>query len=200
LKNYQTLADTVIISHKNKLVHSGDELKLIGTGRSAFVFRIEESDKVIKVFYPQFVHVAKEETDIYQVLQGISYFPTVYNSGPNYIVMDFIEGATLFECLTKGKFVTSAHIKEIDYALSLAAERGLNPSDIHLRNILITPAGDIKMIDVARFRQKKDCTQWHDLKKAYRRHYLKPYFPKKIPAPILNALAFLYKKELIPTY
>ena len=31
-----------------------------------------------------------------------------------------------------GHIITSDHLKEIDYALSLASKQGLNPSDIHL--------------------------------------------------------------------
>ena len=114
--------------------------------------------------------------------------------------MDYIEGHTLFECLSTGKIITPNHLKEIDYALSLASKQGLNPSDIHLRNIFITSTGEIKIIDVARFRQKKDCKQWANLKKAYYQLYQKPLFPKRIPAPLLNIIAFHYKKGLIPTY
>ena len=201
MKSYQALAETVIISDQNnRLIQSDDSLTLVGTGRSAYVFRIESSNKVIKIFFPRFVHVAKEEADIYKELQGIDYYPSVYESGTNYIVMDFIEGLTFFECITNGKKITPNHICEVDYALSLARDRGLNPSDIHLRNILITSQGEVKLIDVARFRQKKSCTQWQDIKKAYYQLYYKRLFPKKIPAPLLNSVAFLYKKQLIPTY
>ena len=201
MESYQALAETVHISEKNnRLMRSDDSLTLVGTGRSAYVFRIESSNKVIKIFFPRFVHVAKEEAEIYKELQGIGYYPTIYDSGINYIVMDFIEGLTFFECITHGKKITPHHIYEVDYALSLAIDRGLNPSDIHLRNIFITSQGEVKLIDVARFRQKKDCTQWHDIKKAYYQLYYKRLFPKKIPAPLLNSVAFLYKKQLIPTY
>jgi predicted Ser/Thr protein kinase len=198
LKTYQELANTVVISpKKNRLLHYDDSLKLVGTGRSAFVFRINNSSKAIKVFFPNYTYIAKEEADIYIALHDISYFPTVYDSGLNYIVMDFIEGRTLFECVNQGIPITAEHIKEIDAALLLASNRGLNPSDIHLRNIFITSTNDIKLIDVARFRQTKDCTQWSDLKSAYVLYYKKRYFPKKIPAPIMNTVAFFYKKQLI---
>jgi len=201
MESYQALAETVVISDKNnRLMQCDDSLTLVGTGRSAYVFRIKSSNKVIKVFFPRFVHVAKEEAEIYKELQGIDYYPSGYDSGANYIVMDFIEGLTFFECITNGKKITPNHINEVDYALSLAIDRGLNPSDIHLRNIFITSQGEVKLIDVARFRQKKDCTQWHDIKKAYYQLYYKRFFPKKIPAPLLNSVAFLYKKQMIPTY
>src|SRR5699024_2866521 len=89
---------------------------------------------------------------------------------------------------------------EVDCALSLASDMGLNPSDIHLRNIIITPNDDIKLIDVARYRQKKECRQWNDLKNAHHQFYRKYFFMRKIPAFLLNSVAFLYKKGFIPSY
>ena len=99
--------------------------------------------------------------------------------------MDYIEGLTLFECISNGKLITSAHIKEIDNALSLALAKGLNPSDIHLRNIFITSNGEIKIIDVARFRQRKNCMQWHDyLKKLIISFIANAIFRKKLLFPL----------------
>ncbi|MFS0577474.1 protein kinase family protein [Sporosarcina sp. 179-K 3D1 HS] len=200
MQTYQALANTVVINTENRLIRYDDSLQHIGTGRSAFVFRIKSTMKAMKVYFPAFAYLAKEETEIYRRLQDLTYYPSVYESGPNYIVMDYIEGHTLFECLSCGKIITSAHMKEIDHALSLAATRGLNPSDIHLRNIFITDADEIKIIDVARFRQTKHCRQWQDIKKAYEKLYCKRLFPKKVPAPCQNIIANLYKKGCIPTY
>lgn len=200
MSNYLELVNSIIINEKNRLISYDNSLKLVGTGRSAFVFRIKSSNIAIKVFFPSSMYIAKEEAEIYQSLQNINYFPSIYESGLNYIVMDYIDGYTLFDCMTHGKIITSNHIKEIDNALSLASSLGLNPSDIHLRNIFITSNDEIKLIDVARYRQIKNCRQWNDLKKAYRQFYRKRFFLKKLPVPILNILAFLYKKGLIPYY
>ncbi len=200
MNTFQELAKTVIIRKKNRLISYDDSLILVGTGRSAFVFRIKTTNKAIKVFFPDFIHIAKEEAAIYKALQDITYFPSIYDSGLNYIVMDYIDGQTLFECMTQGKLITSAHINEIDYALSLASNLALNPSDIHLRNIFITSNDEIIIIDVARFRQVKDCRQWDNLKKAYYQAYTRRFFAKKMPAPLLNIVAFLYKKGLLPSY
>lgn len=195
---YQQLASTVNIASKNNRLLSYDvSLTLIGTGRSAYVFRIKESDQAIKIFFPEYKHIAKDETDIYLKLKGISYFPTIYAFGENYIVMDYIQGRTLFECVNEGVAIKESHVREIDYALSLAAERGLNPSDIHLRNLFITTNDEVKLIDVARFNQTKNCSQWDDLKYVYHRFYSKRMFPKKIPAVILNIFAYLYRKPII---
>ncbi|MET0785941.1 MAG: protein kinase family protein [Paenisporosarcina sp.] len=198
MDTYQQLVDSVIISSKsNRLLSYDDSLTLIGTGRSAFVFQINESNQAIKVFFPEFKHIAEEEAEIYRKLEGISYFPIIYASGENYLVMDFIEGRTLFRCINDGATIKETHIRDTDYALSLAAERGLNPSDIHLRNIIITTNDEVKLIDVARFNQTKNCSQWDDLKYVYHRFYSKRMFPKKIPASILNVFAYFYKKPLI---
>lgn len=182
MTTYEALAKTVIINNKNRLVSYDRSLKLVGKGRSAFVFRIKATNVVIKIFLPDYTFIAKEEATIYQELEGIPYFPKLYDSGLNYIVIDYIKGLTLFECITYGRIITSAHIKEIDRAISLARNLGLNPSDIHLRNIFITRNNEIKLSDVARFRQKKDCRQWENLTKAYYQFYCKYYLPKKMPA------------------
>ena len=200
MRNYQELVNSVIVNKKNRLVSYDNSLILIGTGRSAFVFRVKSSTKAVKVFFPTFTHIAKEEAEIYKSLQDIEYFPSIYETGLNYLVMDYIDGHTLFECMTRGRVITSDHIKEIDYALSLASNLGLNPSDIHLRNILITSSDEIKLIDVARYRQLKNCRQWSDLKKAHQQVYSNRFFSKKVPPFFLNAIAFLYKKGLIPQF
>jgi predicted Ser/Thr protein kinase len=200
LDTYEKLAQTVKINKNNHLIDFDDSLLHIGTGRSAFVFRIRSTMQAIKVYYPSFPHLAREEAEIYGKLQDITYYPTVYSSGENYIAMDYIEGLTLFDCIVVGKVIMADHIAEIDRALSMATSRGLNPSDIHLRNIFITADDNIKIIDVARFRQKKHCHQWNNLKKSYRQLYSKRFFPKKIPAAILNGVAWLYKNGWIPFY
>ncbi|MGM0873228.1 MAG: protein kinase family protein [Bacillota bacterium] len=173
------------------------ELVQIGTGRSACVFKIKGTNKVIKVFPPQFIHIAQIESDIYRMLTDIDYFPTIYETGPNFLTMDYIKGETLFSCLNKGIPIDVKHIKEVDHILDLVRKAGLNPSDIHLRNIIITPDNKIKMIDVARFKQKKHCTQWEDLKNAYFCYYQHPLFPKKFPESILNLVAALYKRQIM---
>lgn len=170
-------------------------LEFIGEGRSAIAFKIQSTNKVLKVFFPNCTHIAKEEAEIYEILKGNPYYPTLYEAGDNFLLIDYIKGSTLFKCLSQGIPLTESTIKETDHALSLARQAGLNPSDIHLRNIILTPEGKVKLIDVARFRQTKDCRQWPDLKKAFFSYYSKAYFPKKIPVSVLNTIAYLYKKR-----
>ncbi|HYK74935.1 MAG TPA: protein kinase family protein [Pseudoneobacillus sp.] len=202
MTSFSVLAQSVKFTKKGSRVLLNEKhptLELIGAGRSAFVFRIGSTEKVIKVFYPGFNKLAKEESEIYKVISDTPYYPTLYEAGGNYLVIDYIEGNTLFNCLEKGKPITNENIKQIDLAIQLAINKGLNPSDIHLKNIFITTSGNIKMVDVARFRQTKSCTQWGELKAAFHTLYQQRWFPKKIPTFFLNLIAILYKKNLLPS-
>ncbi|MEK3889211.1 protein kinase family protein [Bacillus sp. FSL K6-3431] len=193
---FKKLAESVIITNKHnkpEIIKYDDSLTLVGVGRSAFVFKIQHTNKALKVFFPTHRHLAQEEADVYKSIQHIDFYSALHEAGINYIVIDFIEGYTFFECLTRGIRISEKEIQKVDLALKLARKEGLNPSDIHLRNILITSNKDIKMIDVARFRQRKACNQWLDLKTAFYRYYNKRFFPKKIPAFILNWIAAFYK-------
>jgi predicted Ser/Thr protein kinase len=200
MKSFSELAQSVKFTGKGtkiRLDELDDELEIIGKGRSAYVFRVRGADQAIKVFFPTYQFLAKEEADIYSLLQGNDYYPKLYDTGHNYLVIDYISGNTLFECLVKGIQINDHHIKAVDKALMVAKEKGLNPSDIHLRNIMITTEGRIKLIDVARFHQVKHCSQWDDLKQAYHSFYRR--LPNKYPEFVLNLIAFLYKKRFIPS-
>lgn len=202
MNQYEHLANSVVYSirgSKTVLIHKDSSLKLIGEGRSAFAFRIKGSDLVLKVFFPQFEKIAEEEAGIYKDLAGNPFFPSLHEYGRNYLVMDYVRGKTLYQCLANGMPIAAGHIEEVDHALKLAREKGLNPSDIHLRNIIITPDGEVKLIDVARFRQTKRCSQWEDLKTAFYKYYRHERFPKKMPEPAINLIAFFYKKGLLPS-
>ncbi|WP_102264974.1 protein kinase family protein [Mesobacillus jeotgali] len=202
MNHYKHLADSVVYSTrglKAALIHKAPSLKLIGEGRSAFAFRINGTNLVLKVFFPQFEKVAEEEAGIYKELAGNPFFPTLHEAGSNYLVMDYVRGMTLYQCLVNGMPIAAGYIDEVDHALKLVREKGLNPSDIHLRNIIITPEDEVKLIDVARFRQAKQCSQWEDLKSAFYKYYRHERFPKKMPEPAMNLIAYFYKKGLLPS-
>jgi hypothetical protein len=203
LKQYKHLAESVRFRRESgiwKPITYDRQLLYGGEGRSAVVYRIQGTDKALKIFYPDKVHIAKEEAEIYRLLSGVSNYPELHESGRTYIVIDWIDGKTLFQCLEEGIDIPRELVHEADLALQAARKRGLNPSDVHLRNIMITKEGEIALIDVARFRQTKDCMNWEDIKTAYSYFYTKPFFPKRIPKFLLNMIGFMYKMRLLPVY
>ncbi|MDZ5712863.1 protein kinase family protein [Jeotgalibacillus haloalkalitolerans] len=194
MEDYSSLAESVRFNDDDSVLKAASECLLIGVGRSAAVFKIKDQDKVMKVFFPDHEKTAEEEAEIYHLLAGSEFYPSVYDSGENYLVIDYVEGKTFFQCLSEGIVIEKKHIDEVDEALGVARNRGLKPSDVHLRNIMLKPDGHIMMIDLARFRQEKVYErQWEDLKRVWK-YYHKSYFPKKMPAAVLNGAAFLYKK------
>lgn len=196
---YQELADSIVMEKKGRipqLKSYSNALQLVGAGRSAYVFKVQDEQIALKVFFPNKAYIAAEEAAIYRTLPSGSYFPTLHEAGKNYIVIDYLDGHTLFHCLENGIYIPVEKIHAINDALEMARKVGLNPSDIHLKNIIITSKQEVKLIDVARFRQKKKDRQWDDLQKVYFRGYAKSYFPKRIPRSILNCVATIYKTGL----
>ncbi|MBB6453533.1 putative Ser/Thr protein kinase [Salirhabdus euzebyi] len=183
-----------------KLVKYPAELHLIGKGRSAAVFQLGSQQKAVKVFYPSFKHLAEKEVAIYQCLNSSAYYPEIFEVGPSYFVMELFTGLTLYECLNKGIEITPRMIEEVDHALEFAKSKGLNPSDIHLRNIILTESNEIKIIDVVRFTQDKTCYQWRDLKNAYLHYYQLKYFPKKYPKFLMELIIRLYRFRILPIH
>jgi RIO-like serine/threonine protein kinase len=203
-KLYEHLVQSVVFKRYKEevLVLSFDKthLSIIGSGRSAYVFKLEGTNRALKVFYSPHEHLAKKEAEIYDKLKGIPSFPELYESGDDYIVIDFIEGHTIFECLVKGIHINGKVLEEVDRSIAKARQLGLNPSDIHLHNILLTTDGEVKLIDVVRFDQIKHCTQWEDLKRAYHKFYKKRLFPKKLPHKLLLLIAYFYKRNLLKRF
>lgn len=193
---YQHYVASIKWVHKRKTVTVIDHhpnLEFIGKGRSAVVFKIKKEARVIKVFYPPYEKTALQEKRNYEKVNGSLYYPTIYEGGPNYLVMDLIAGKTFFQCLSEGIPIKTAYVKQVEVALQEARNNGLNPSDIHLHNLLVTSEGQVRIIDIARFSQTKQCQQWHDLKKGYKRHYHRFYFPKKVPKWLMNGVACFYR-------
>lgn len=195
MNRYEIYADVSFEQdvHETRVTAYHQDLELHGIGRSAAVFRVKDTRLVIKVFFPGYTQIAAEEAVIYRTLEGLPQFPHLYEVGPTYIVIDYIEGKTLFECLTKGIWIDSTYIEQVDEALIQARQLGLTPSDVHLRNIILTPGGRIYLIDLARFRQGQHIDhQWEDLKRMYRLYRLR-FVPKRYSDRLLNGIAYLYR-------
>ncbi|RWZ54935.1 serine/threonine protein kinase [Halobacillus fulvus] len=182
----------------DKVVSYPSELEWVGQGRSAVVFRIPQSDRVVKIFYPQFHALARIEADVYRKLANHDLFPELFEAGDGYLVMEYIEGVTLYDCLVQGIPITEEMIHGVDEALDFARRKGLNPSDTHLKNIILTSDQNIKVIDVVRFTQEEECPHWEDLKKAYFKYYQRSYFPKKYPKFFVELIIRLYRRRWLP--
>src|SRR5882762_5615563 len=70
---------------------------------------------------------------------------TLYDVGPNYLVMEFVEGETLAGPLPIGTALNQA--RQIAEAIEAAHEKGIVHRDLKPANIKVTPGGSIKVLD-----------------------------------------------------
>ncbi|WP_235001546.1 serine/threonine protein kinase [Halobacillus sp. Marseille-P3879] len=182
-----------------KVKNIPEEFSLIGQGRSAAVFKVTGFRSLaIKVFYPEYKDLAFKEAAIYLKLEDHTYYPELIEYGEGYLVMEYLKGITFYDCLVNGTPITPSMVAMVDEALNYARARGLNPSDTHLKNIILTEDHNIKVIDVVRFTQSEECPHWSDLKKAYYSYYQKRYFPKRFAPLFIELIIRLYRKRLLP--
>lgn len=74
----------------------------------------------------------------------------IYDVGPNYLVMELVQGGTLAERIKQGPLPLEESLgiaKQIAGALEAAHEKGIVHRDLKPANIMITPGGTVKVLD-----------------------------------------------------
>ncbi len=170
-----------------------DSLRCIGIGTDAAVFTSAQAPGYAYKVYSDLAVGKKEiERQVYERLRGIPYFPVYYGEGANYIVISHERGITLTDCLIEGVHVPERAIQDVEEARELVRSRGLNPRDIHLKNVLLQD-GRAKVLDVSEYVQAGDDNRWAHLVWAYRTFY--PSLEgRKIPAWVLDMVKNGYMK------
>nr|WP_275980346.1 AarF/UbiB family protein [Halalkalibacter alkaliphilus] len=108
------------------------------------VFKI--SDKKCVKLYPDDEHRVWEE-EVLKKIQSSSYFPKIYESDKNYLVMEYVDGITLEDYLKKKKIMPESITKEI-IAIHKEMERlKFTDRDIYLRHFIVINNEKIKVID-----------------------------------------------------
>lgn len=147
------------------------DMRCVGVGTDAAVFQsIAAPDVVFKVYAKEKQAKVETEKAVYEQLGNSHYFPVFHAAADNYIVISYEEGITLFDCLLQGVYVPEQAIQDVEDARAFVRERGLNPRDIHLKNILLQN-GRAKIIDVSEYILPGNDFRWEHLKKAYEEYY-----------------------------
>jgi eukaryotic-like serine/threonine-protein kinase len=122
-------------------------LSLIGKGGMGEVYRAHDPrlkrDVALKVSAAQFSERFEREAQAIAALNHPN-ICTLYDVGPNYLVMEFIEGTPLAGPLPLD--VALRHALQIADALSAAHAKGITHRDLKPANILVTASG-IKLLD-----------------------------------------------------
>lgn len=151
----------------------------IGTGNYAGVFAHPSyPSRVVKV-YGRNPEELKKEIEVYKRLGNHKSFSSLLAIGDHYLVLKRLFGVTLFEAIVKGIPVPESMITDIDAGLEYARSVGLNPYDVHGKNVVMDK-GRGYIVDVSDFYKKGYCPKWDDIKKAYYKIYI-PFLLKYHP-------------------
>jgi eukaryotic-like serine/threonine-protein kinase len=125
----------------------------IGKGGMGEVWRAHDPqigrDVAIKVSAQQFTDRFEREVRAIGALNH-SNICTLYHVGPNYLVMELVEGPTLAERIKEGPIPLEealGYAKQIADALEAAHEKNIVHRDLKPANIKIRPDGSVKVLD-----------------------------------------------------
>jgi RIO-like serine/threonine protein kinase len=144
--------DPAIVEHLRSLIAGGmmeREYPLLGEGLSGKVYEFEEY--AVKVFKPD----AGERNDavLLSRLSGHASFPRVHYREEGWMVVDKVNGPTLWQALQGGEKLEGHLYEQIEAAVEHCYARGVIPDDLHLNNIMVDQEGRVKFVDVGRFFQ-----------------------------------------------
>ena len=173
---------------------SSDHLKCIGIGTDAAVFQsMDHPAYAFKMYADDKVAKLQIERRVYELLGDSPYFSTCFGFKDHYLVLSFEEGITLYDCLLQGIPIPKQVMKDVDHAREYARQKGLNPRDIHLKNVFLQN-GRAKIIDVSEYVQPGNDLRWEHLKKAYDQYY-HLIEGKPIPLRLIEAIRKRYNQR-----
>lgn len=166
--------------------HTPRGWKLLGAGNYAAVFEHPSlPGKVVKIYAPGRPGW-QEECDVYEKLGSHPAYSALYAADvygdKSYLVLKKLEGKTFYNCLRDGVYIPSKAVRDVEQALDYARSRGLNPKDVHGKNVMLKDGRGL-VVDISDFLQEGPCVMWKDFKKAYFKLY-KPLMPKKHTFPM----------------
>lgn len=147
------------------------EFRCIGIGTDAAVFQsLDTPDFAFKVYDKEKIEKVQIEANVYDLLSDSPYFPKCYAAEGNILVLSFEQGTTLFDCILQGIHIPHQVVEDVEAARDYVRSKGLNPRDIHLKNIIMQD-GRAKIIDVSEYVLPGNDFRWEHLKKGYEQYY-----------------------------
>jgi len=176
------------------------EWSCLGTGNYAAVFKHKRFESLVVKIYADSKWIntkeaLKKEAEVYKKLGRHESYSYLYFQGENFLVLELIKGITLYTALQKGIKIKESVIKDVNSAIAYAKKRGLNPYDVHGKNVMILPEREQKavIVDVSDFCKEGVCTKWIDFERAYNKFYLNTLY--KYPVKLPKSFLYLIRKS-----
>ncbi|MES9684455.1 serine/threonine protein kinase [Gottfriedia acidiceleris] len=168
--------------------------KCIGSGNYAAVFIHHSETNVVVKVYGKDLDGLEKEVQVYKQLGEHPAYSKLIQFGVTYLVLKRLEGITLYNALANGVRIPESVIKDVNIALKYAISRGLNPYDVHGKNVMMKD-GRGYVVDISDFYKKGKDEKWEDLVKAYYKLYKKTLYkvPIKIPLKFLDFTRHSYR-------
>ncbi|GHH96904.1 hypothetical protein [Neobacillus kokaensis] len=141
--DYQNLAVSSGGSGEAVKVDHANAHLLIGKGHQGAVFRVSEN-RCVKI-YGKTNH-AKQEQEVLLSAKKLSFIPKVFETGDNFVVMEFLAGPDLNSFLKKQANLSEDVTKQLLEILTQMKKFGFKQIDAPLRHIIVTKNG-FKLVD-----------------------------------------------------
>ncbi|WP_241654731.1 hypothetical protein [Sporolactobacillus shoreae] len=125
-------------------IHNPTIYPLIGYGTQGAVFKLSE-DQCVKVYAEE--EQAKMEAFALESGQHLPFFPKFYESGSNYVVMEYFNAPTLKEYLINSTYIPESIVKKLLNILNELKRANFTMIDAPLRHIFVLKNGEMKVID-----------------------------------------------------
>lgn len=171
----ESLAAVKVVAHPNNepvsIEGNVNGFRCIGVGTDAAVFQfLEVPEYAFKIYAKDKQDKLEAEEKVYAQIGSSPYFSNCYGVTNRLLVIKYEEGITLFDCLLQGVHVPDQVIRDVEAAREYIRQIGLNPRDIHLKNILLQN-GRAKLLDVSEYIKLGNDFRWEHLKKAHEEYY-----------------------------
>jgi RIO-like serine/threonine protein kinase len=125
-------------------INNPTKYPLIGHGSQGAVFKLSEN-RCVKIYENELQAAMEAES----LLAGkhLSFMPKVYETGSNYIVMDYFSGPTLKEYLKNSMYMSESMAKKLLSILKELKQAGYTMVDAPLRHIFVVGDEELKVID-----------------------------------------------------
>lgn len=134
-----------IIKGKNKLkVHNPTSYPMIGIGAQGAVFRLS-SNKCVKIYKDP--HTVIWESKALEAAQGGRYFPKLFQTGNNFVVMEYLEGPTLRDYLAEKPELSQSFAEQLLEIVKEMRRLKFSRIDTRTGHIIVTAGGKLKVID-----------------------------------------------------
>ncbi|MCO0597972.1 hypothetical protein NGI46_10895 [Peribacillus butanolivorans] len=142
MEDFKTI--TVSKGEKSLEIHNPTAYSLIGMGAQGAVFKLAE-DKCVKIYSDPVQ--ARMEEEALKAGQHLPFMPVVYETGSNYIVMEYFNAPTLKEYLRNCTYIPDSIVKKLLYILKELKQANFTMIDAPLRHIFVLGNEELKVID-----------------------------------------------------